>query len=1129
MNNTLIDNSENLKMADTLKKCISNDNCKVIKIATGYWDIPGIMLVEEELRQFLEKDGSELQLLIGTDPIVRAYQQESVKKGRFPEDYIKTDINDLKLKEEYMGSVALLQKYCHAEESESKIKIRVYRTNEEGDAQFLHAKCYIFLGDDEATKGIIGSSNFTGKGLTGNLELNYLENNSMIVTAVPNKFSKAKGHSCWFDELWNISKPWNRLFLEEVLNPSPIGIAVKKQKEEKERTLSPYETYIKYLQTQFGDITDASLDAILKSYLPKKIQSLQYQLDAAKQCLSVMKKHNGFILGDVVGLGKTVVGLLVIKQFIAEAASLDHSQHVLIITPPAIRKSWEDTIAEFDKDKDEGNKIEGFIDFVTTGSVASFGEEADENEDGDEFENDFNHHDYGLIIVDESHNFRNSDTQKYKALDKLIDDITTTMLVQPYVGLLSATPMNNRPADLKNQIYLFQRQPNHSDITGVPDGKLDAFFGEMCKIYDANIKISNTDEGKAALAEMSDRIRRQVLDHILVRRTRTDIKKHYENDSEQLHFPEVCGPHKLSYEMDEELAQLFQDTIHAIAPEEDDDTIIGFYRYCAIGMFKNEEHKKLYEKRNLTVESTMKRLQKIMRILLVKRLESSKTAFKASLNNLRHYTQNMLDMLDKDQVFVCPDIDVNGEFAKANYNFAKATAAIEEKRIKKGGNNLCFSASDFNDDYKTKLENDRKIIDSLYERWSANEDDPKMDAFVESLDSVLFNPQTNTSGKLVIFTESVDTQNAIAKKAGKKHKVLKVSAENRNELQDTIKANFDANASEQRDDYDIIVTTEVLAEGVNLHRANVILNYDTPWNATRLMQRIGRVNRIGSDAKEVRVYNFFPTNESNGVIHLIENAFAKIQSFHHMLGEDSKVFSEREEIPELEFHKYVDGEESELGKYIKELREYQKSNPERYAFIAALPCENLGGTITTANPPRVASVLIYQKRKGFTPVEVDEDDRTHIISHLEMMQMMKCEPSATYAAPSMFTKHIQQLATDCYLTDSSRSLTSDNADKMITKALDIINKLKDNPDIYEHLSKDSQRALKNAKLAVKKKNSTVIRSILQFAKEHSLNQQSLFGIDYDINSWLGGTFAQIVKSNKTEYGPVSVAMTTIKE
>ena len=162
-------------------------------------------------------------------------------------------------------------------------------------------------------------------------------------------------------------------------------------------------------------------------------------------------------------------------------------------------------------------------------------------------------------------------------------------------------------------------------------------------------------------------------------------------------------------------------------------------------------------------------------------------------------------------------------------------------------------------------------------------------------------------------------------------------------------------------------------------------------------------------------------------------------------------------------------------------------------------------------------------------MEVDEEDHTHIISHLEMMQMMKCEPSATYAAPSVSTKHIQQLATNCYLADSSRSLTSTNADKMVAKALDIISKLKDNPGIYEHLSKDSQRALKNAKYAVKKKNSTVIRSLLQFEREHSLNQQSLFGIDYDINSWLGGTFAQIVNLNKTEYGTVIVAMTTIKE
>ena len=123
MNNTLIDNSENLKMADTLKKCISNDNCKVIKIATGYWDIPGFMLVEEELRRFLEKDGRELQLLIGTDPIVRAYQQESVRMGRFPEDYIKTDINDLKLKKNILNYFINRATNAFAESLNAKIKL----------------------------------------------------------------------------------------------------------------------------------------------------------------------------------------------------------------------------------------------------------------------------------------------------------------------------------------------------------------------------------------------------------------------------------------------------------------------------------------------------------------------------------------------------------------------------------------------------------------------------------------------------------------------------------------------------------------------------------------------------------------------------------------------------------------------------------------------------------------------------------------------------------------------------------------------------------------------------------------------------------------------------------------------
>jgi hypothetical protein len=148
--NTLIDNSDGLKMVDILKGCISESTCTVIKIATGYWDIPGLSLVRNELKAFLQRNGTELQLLIGTDPVVRASQVNDPKyKGqKFPEDFIKVDFRNLDVKPEYSEAVKLLLDYCGSEEKNSKIKIRIFRKNDDGDAQFLHAKCYIFLGEE---------------------------------------------------------------------------------------------------------------------------------------------------------------------------------------------------------------------------------------------------------------------------------------------------------------------------------------------------------------------------------------------------------------------------------------------------------------------------------------------------------------------------------------------------------------------------------------------------------------------------------------------------------------------------------------------------------------------------------------------------------------------------------------------------------------------------------------------------------------------------------------------------------------------------------------------------------------------------------------------------------------------
>ena len=154
--------------------------------------------------------------------------------------------------------------------------------------------------------------------------------------------------------------------------------------------------------------------------------------------------------------------------------------------------------------------------------------------------------------------------------------------------------------------------------------------------------------------------------------------------------------------------------------------------------------------------------------------------------------------------------------------------------------------------------------------------DPKLIEFTRQIQEEFFKSNQNISGKLIIFSESKETAEELTSKLAKitKKKVLTVSAENRKYVENTIRDNFDANLEEEKwqDDYDIIITTEVLAEGINLHRSNVIVNYDVPWNSTRLMQRIGRVNRIGSRADRIYVYNYYPSAHGDAQIHLVNNA-----------------------------------------------------------------------------------------------------------------------------------------------------------------------------------------------------------------------------------------------------------------
>ncbi|MCH5233727.1 MAG: DEAD/DEAH box helicase family protein [Muribaculaceae bacterium] len=1132
MDNALIDNSENSKLVSYIKELITNPKCNHIMIASGYWDLPGTALIQEELRDFFRR-GGKLDLLIGQEPMLQYYQVKKDEYNKFPDFYIQNDVN--KLTEEYKPVGELILENGKTDKNpDGLFEIRVYG-QDTLQPQFLHAKCYIFLGDQLGT-GIIGSSNFTRNGLQNNDELNYLEGNGTFVAAPMTAHSTTKSHKVWFEEHWANSVPWTGKFIKDILEKAPIGVEILKEKNKDK--LTPYEVYIKYLQLQFGDLVDSEVKEILHTYLPEGIDALGYQMYAVKQCYSVMKKYGGFMLGDVVGLGKTIVGVLLIRYFIENAEKLGRSNKVLIVTPPAIKNNWIETINLFDKNP--RNEINSHLTFVTTGSIGKLFDEDGEDIDDDDL-GPIKTDDYGLILIDESHNFRNSDTAKYHALEDLIEAIGSNGPF-PYIGLLSATPQNNSPLDILNQIQLFQRIPNRSSLPGVEGGKLSTFFNDMDKKFmEARNMPQNTPEEKekarAIIKEVSEKIRKSVLNDILIRRTRSDIKKIYGDDADKLKFPTVAGPFKLEYAMNPVLRQLFDDSIDAITDEDEDGNplpgSLGFYRYAAITQFVDDKNKEQYEKRNLTVESITRRLKTIMQTLLVKRLESSIAAFIQSLKNLERYNNVMIDMLNHDCVYICPDIDVNKIHQENHGDFHRFSRTIEELLKRKvNTNNKKFKTSDFKPDYIEKLQSDKAIITSLLNRWEAIKVDPKFERFKLALDMELFddefnNPSGQDEKKLVIFTEAIDTIEHLEKELKSRgHKVLKVTSENREKKREAIAKNFDANLKpeEQKNDYDVIITTEVLAEGVNLHRSNVILNYDTPWNATRLMQRIGRVNRIGSKEEFVNVFNFFPSEDGNKRIKLMEKAYAKIQSFHEMFGEDNKVFTDEEELSDIDLRNLVDGEESPFNPFITELKEYKTANPERYEFIANIDPDNLGGIILNSSDDK--SMFIFtDNTQGYVTVmtEQENDDmNVNIVSSLSTMEFLKCKPEDVFKSDEIIDNNLIEEAKQAYQQFVVNFHSRRDIDNKITEARQVIKHIR--TSFKEQLTEKSKRVLKSIEKLVTGNDGNTIKIVLKYKNP----QPSLFGIEDDINTLVESVFANIAQRADSKRGGVKLIISETK-
>jgi superfamily II DNA/RNA helicase len=334
-------------------------------------------------------------------------------------------------------------------------------------------------------------------------------------------------------------------------------------------------------------------------------------------------------------------------------------------------------------------------------------------------------------------------------------------------------------------------------------------------------------------------------------------------------------------------------------------------------------------------ELAQKNMRKFMKILLVKRLESSFYAFRQSINRFIHSYEKFLEEFDKGNVYVSKKyIHKIFEFLENDNDEAIQKLIEEDKAVK-------YSSQDFDPKYRGFLEIDLETLREIQKIWSAIDRDPKLLQFLDILSS---HPILKKN-KLIVFTESKETADYLNEKL-QKYKVMKFTGGSSEYIRRKVIENFDPKAHSPRDDFRILISTEVLSEGVNLHKSNVVINYDIPWNPTRMMQRVGRINRVDTNFDKIYTFNFFPSKQANDLIKLKEAAAAKINAFITLLGNDARLLTENEEIESHELFNRLtskeaiigedEGQESEL-KYLKIIKDIREDHPDSFARIKSLP------------------------------------------------------------------------------------------------------------------------------------------------------------------------------------------------
>ncbi|MDR0529020.1 MAG: phospholipase D-like domain-containing protein [Zoogloeaceae bacterium] len=883
---------------------------------SGYFRSSGYFKLREKLGNV-----RKIQILVGIniDNVFRRHDKSELWFGN-PEQakqiYTQSFIDDIR-DANYANEIehGILQFIDDVKCGRLEMRIHASKT--------LHAKFYLCLPENhtEHSDGwvIMGSSNLTDAGL-GLIRAPQYELNVAMKDYNDVAYCKSE-----FDKLW-----------EEGVPLSPDDIAAPFAKTHLGIQPTPFELYMKVLIDTFGEQVEDSFSLSL----PEGFKDFSYQRDAVIQGYQMLCRHNGFFLADVVGLGKTVVAAMIARRFV-EANG--RQTKILVVYPIAVEENWKETFKSF--------SLTRHTQFISNGSLPKLLEERGHYHAKEEFD---------LIIVDESHNFRHNNSERFNDLQKICKaprrhhgNLGETHGSRKKVMLLSATAINNEPDDIRWQILLFQdsARPTIENIQNINE-----FFAPLSKRYkDAMRRRHDSEKFDIQKIDLIyEKIRRDLLERITVRRTRQNILKSTDYkadlDKQGIVFPIVSKPEILNYKLMPELEILllktlwfltgdanYQDMLEAFGnPLPSDAVPIYYARYRAIEFLK-PEFKNRYEKADQVAAA----LHKLYRTLMVKRLESSFPAFRCSIANALRGIKQILAMFAADKVFIVRNIDIRNWLDKGMEFDAIIDKLIDERGYEKEG--FLYKAEDFNPDFITMLRADKDVFEALEKQWETVNVDPKLDVFIDALQKRLLHKTINPSGKLVVFSESLDTAKYLEEQLKTKlnrEDILCVYSENRNRLKDKIRTSFDANiaADKQGDQYNILLSTDVLSEGINLHRSNVVIHYDTPWNVAHLMQRIGRVNRIGSTAAAIHNFMFYPSDQGNREISLYENALIKMQGFQSALGEDVQIFSHEEIVKQFElFNSEVKDDVDESLLLLREVREFFHKHREDYERIKNFP------------------------------------------------------------------------------------------------------------------------------------------------------------------------------------------------